>query len=104
MKIVHTLSGSYLPFVPGMDISTILQQVLHCSHSIETRSKVEGGGVPPLDVTAIHSVRCAQALKNSYSQLLLDSKSLLFVRGTVLYLDGDQVSVLCRFEQLGLHV
>lgn len=55
----HELS----PFVPRMDVSTILEQVLYSADPVEASGKVERSGVPPLRVTAVDVVWRAQTLE-----------------------------------------
>lgn len=52
-----------LPFVPGMDVRSILKQVLHSADPVEAGSKVKRGGIAALRVTAVDIVRRAQTLE-----------------------------------------
>ena len=46
-----------------MDVSSMLEQVLHSGHSIEPCRKVQGRGVTALDVTAIDILWRAETLE-----------------------------------------
>ena len=45
------------PLVPGVDVCSLLEEVLYSGHTIEASCKVEGGGVPPTHVTTINVLR-----------------------------------------------
>lgn len=54
---------SVRPFVLGVHVSPVVQQVLHHGHSVVAGSKVEGGGVSSLQVSTIHILSRTQRLQ-----------------------------------------
>lgn len=51
------------PFVLGVHIRPVVQQVLHHRHSVVTSSKMKRRGVSPLQVPAVHILSRAQRLQ-----------------------------------------
>lgn len=76
------------PFVLGVHVGPVVQQVLHHRHPVVAGSKVKGGGVSSLQVSAVHILSRAQRLwrdaetHNDQPESLKNQiKSLHHVRG-----------------------
>lgn len=52
----------HIPFVFGMDISSVVEKVLHNRHTVIARGKVQGCRMPALQISAIHVLRAAELL------------------------------------------
>lgn len=64
------------PFVLGVHVGPVVQQVLHHRHSVVAGSKVKGGGVSSLQVSAVHILSRTQRLWRDADQSADQPKSL----------------------------
>ena len=65
------------PLVLGVDVGAVVQQVLHHRHAVVAGGKVERRGVPPLQVPAVHVLRCAQLLPCTETHRMINTHPLI---------------------------